>query len=92
MNYDVVASRFFKRRAKKWLAKHRDLQATFEAVIAALEDDPRSPSLRLHPLQGKMQGKWAVSVTHNDRIVLVIIWEEREITLLDIGTHDDVYE
>jgi len=46
----------------------------------------------LHPLKGKMQGLHAVSVTYSYRISLTLKVTEKEIILLDIGSHDEVYE
>ena len=61
------------------------------SVFRALEDDPFQPSLRLHPLSGKLRGKHAVSLTHDYRITLTLVVSEQTITLIDIGTHDEVY-
>ena len=33
----------------------------------------------------------AISVTYSHRIILTLLVSECEITLLDIGTHDEVY-
>lgn len=49
------------------------------------------PHLRLHALRGEMEGMHAVSVTYQYRIVLTLLIREREVILLDIGTHDEVY-
>jgi mRNA-degrading endonuclease YafQ of YafQ-DinJ toxin-antitoxin module len=32
-----------------------------------------------------------VRLTYTDRIVLILQMKEKEITLLDIGSHDEVY-
>lgn len=56
------------------------------------------PSLKSHKLRGDLQGCWACSVTYSIRIVFevgppeVIRGVEAEtITLLTVGTHDEVY-
>ena len=54
-------------------------------------DDPFQPRLRLHPLQGPLQGIYAVRLTYKYRIVLTFKPAEREIVLLDVGSHDEVY-
>jgi len=59
--------------------------------MAQLRADPFEPSLRLHPLTGKLEGMQAVSLTysyphHPDAAIT-----EHEILLLDIGSHDEVY-
>jgi len=55
-----------------------------------LRVDPFDPSLRLHPLTGKLQGLQAVSLTYSYRITLTLQITEHEILLLDIGSHDEV--
>jgi hypothetical protein len=40
---------------------------------------------------GKLAGCYAVSLTHSYRITLTLLITEKEIILLDIGSHDDVY-
>jgi len=59
--------------------------------MAQLRADPFEPSLRLHPLTGKLQGMQAVSMTYSYRITLTLQITEHEILLLDIGSHDEVY-
>ncbi len=61
-------------------------------VIRDLEDDPYQPRLRMHALHGRFAGQHAVSVTYNYRILVLIVISEHEIELLDIGTHDEVYD
>ncbi|MDO9385921.1 MAG: hypothetical protein Q7T65_04365 [Thiobacillus sp.] len=59
--------------------------------MVQLRADPFEPSLRLHPLTGKLQGMQAVSLTYSYRITLTLKITEHEILLLDIGSHDEVY-
>jgi mRNA-degrading endonuclease YafQ of YafQ-DinJ toxin-antitoxin module len=59
--------------------------------MAQLRADPFEPSLRLHPLIGKLQGMQAVSLTYSYRITLTLQITENEILLFDIGSHDEVY-
>jgi mRNA-degrading endonuclease YafQ of YafQ-DinJ toxin-antitoxin module len=47
--------------------------------------------LKLHSLHGALKGIQAVSLTYDYRIVLTVMVTEKEIILLDIGSHDDVY-
>jgi mRNA-degrading endonuclease YafQ of YafQ-DinJ toxin-antitoxin module len=81
----------FVRTARKFLRRHPELQGVFEDVIRQLETDPRAPRLRLHPLGGRHRGKHAVRLTYEHRIILIIRFTPREVILLDIGTHDEVY-
>lgn len=56
-----------------------------------LERDPFQPHLRYHHLSGKLKGLEAISITHGYRITLTVLITEKEIILLDIGSHDEVY-
>jgi len=89
--YDLVWTDTFRRTARKFLRRHRDLVGLFEDVLKQLESDPRAPKLRLHPLQGRHRDKHAVSLTYSYRIVLILRIEDGKIVLLDVGSHDEVY-
>ena len=91
MPFSLIWTDTFKRTARKFLKKHRDLADTFSLVLHKLENDPRDPELRLHALSGKHLGKHAVSLTYSYRIVLRLVLTDSEIYLLDVGTHDEVY-
>ena len=91
MPYTLVWTDTFKRTARKFLARHRDLQEVFSLVLHKLEQDPNDPELRLHPLSGRLQGKHAVRLTYSYRIVLRLEFVADEIILLDVGSHDEVY-
>lgn len=56
-----------------------------------METDPRSPRLKLRPLHGRRQRKHAVRLAYEHRIVLVLNISAREVVLLDVGSHDEVY-
>ena len=87
----LVRSRTFDRRLAKFVRRHPDLRGRLADVFLALEQDPFQPRLRLHPLRGELSELHAVSVTYSDRIVLRLQIAGREVVLLDIGSHDDVY-
>ena len=91
MPYTLVWTDTFKRTARKFLARHRDLQEVFSLVLHKLEQDPNDPELRLHPLGGRLLGKHAVRLTYSYRIVLRLEFVADEIVLLDVGSHDEVY-
>jgi len=90
--YQLVWTARFTRTAKKFVQAHPDLRQHLARVLRDLENDPLQPHLRLHPLKGKMQGLHAVSITYSYRISLTLKVTEKEIILLDIGSHDEVYE
>jgi addiction module RelE/StbE family toxin len=89
--YTITVPQQFLRQARKFFKKHPDLKPRFAKVIDDLRKDPYQPNLALHPLSGKLDGCLAVSLTYSYRITLTLLITEKEIILLDIGSHDEVY-
>ncbi len=89
--FSLVWTNTFTRIARKFLRRHPDLAGLFEDVLTQLERDPNSARLRLHSLKGKHRDKHSVSLTYSYRIVISLQIENEEITLLDVGSHDEVY-
>ncbi len=89
--YSIVAPEQFLRQARKFFKRHPDLKARFSLVISDLQKDPFAQHLELHPLQGRLDGCYAVRLTYSYRITLTLALLEKEIILLDIGSHDEVY-
>ncbi len=89
--YTLVTTRHFLRSAKKFIEKHPDIRPRFAKIIDDLKDNPFQSHLNLHPLGGNLEGIFAVSLTYSYRITLILKITEKEIILLDIGSHDDVY-
>lgn len=85
--YRFVWTAHFTRSAEKFKKRHPELRAKLAGVLRALEKDPFQPHLKYHPLSGKLKGIQAVSITDKYRISLTIVISEKEIILLDIGTH-----
>ncbi len=89
--FSVTTSDRFIRQARKFFKRHPDLKPRFAATITALQHDPLQPSLGLHQLSGKLAGCHAVSLTCSYRITLTLLITDKEIIILDIGSHDEVY-
>lgn len=89
--FTIVTPKQFLCQARKFFKKHPDLKQHFAKVVTDLQRDPFQPHLSLHPLTGKLAGCYAVSLTYSYRITLTLILTEKEIILLDIGSHDEVY-
>ncbi len=90
-HFTLVWTECFTRTARKFLRRHPDLAGVFEDVVKQLEVEPRAPRLRLHPLRGKLAGTYGVSLTYEYRIVLILRLTPKEVVLLDVGSHDEVY-
>ena len=89
--YKIITPEQFLRQARRFLKKHPDLKTRFARVLSDLQVDPFQNRLELHPLSGKLAGCHAVHSTHSYRLTLTLLFNEREIILLDIGSHDQVY-
>ena len=89
--YAIVTPLQFLRQARKFFKKHPDLRPRFAKVLEELQKDPFQPLLELHALSGKLEGCYAVSLTYSYRITMTLMVSEKEIILLDIGSHDEVY-
>ena len=91
MTFTLVTTRHFERRARKFLRKRPDLKPILADTLERLRLDPFQPRLRLHGLGGNLSGIQGVSLTHSYRLTLTVQITDREILLLDIGAHDEVY-
>jgi len=89
--YSLVWTDTFSRTARKFLRRHPELAGLFKNVLHLLETDPQTPPLHLHPLKGRHQGKHSVRLNYEYRIVLLLKIVDKEVILLDVGSHDEVY-
>lgn len=89
--FTLVTPDPFLRQARKFFRKHPDLKPVFAERVETLRRDPFDPALGLHPLRGKLEGLFAIRLTHGYRVTLTLAVRDREIVLLDIGSHEDVY-
>ena len=89
--YRIVFTESYTRRARKFFRKHPDLLPRYETCLHILAADPFHPSLRLHPLRGRLTGLYSLSITLSYRLTIELLIEENEIVPVHIGTHDEVY-
>ncbi len=89
--FTLVWSAGFSRSARKFIKIHPELREKFAAILRDLELDPFQPHLKYHQPGGNLNGYNAISITYSYRITLTIIVSDKEILLLDVGSHDKVY-
>ena len=89
--YALVWTARFTRAAKKITKRHGELRTKFADTLRDLESDPFQPHLKYHHLGGKLKGVQAISITDSYRITLTVAISDKEIILLDVGSHDEVY-
>ncbi len=91
MSYKLIYLDSYNKKASKFIKKHKDLLKQYEKTLKLLEIDPYHSSLRLHKLQGKLDGICSVSINITYRIAIDCIIEDEKIVLIDIGHHDEIY-
>ena len=91
MKYELIWTPQFTRAWRSFGRAHPELRDRLARVLDDLEHDPRQERLRLHALHGVHAGNHAVRINFQYRITLTLRITEREVILLDIGTHDQVY-
>lgn len=74
----------FRRRYRKLGAADR---SAVDRALRWLAANPRDPRLRTHKREAGQ--RWACSYAYDGRFVFT--WKADVITLLDVGTHEDVY-
>ncbi|MHB8167140.1 MAG: type II toxin-antitoxin system RelE/ParE family toxin [Sulfuricella sp.] len=89
--YALVWTARFTRLAKKFTERHGELRTKFADILCDLENNPFQPHLKYHHLGGKLKGVQAISITDSYRITLTVVISDKEIILLDVGSHDEVY-
>ena len=91
MTWKLIFTKQYTRRAARFLKRHPDLESVYLKALQLLEANPKHLSLRLHPLKGKFSGLHSISINISFRITLEFIMSEKEIILINVGDHDDVY-
>ena len=89
--YKLIFTDIYLKKEKRFIKKHPELKERYKKTLSLLMNNPHHPSLRLHKLQGKLNKYYSISITINYRIVLDLIITDKEIILIDIGSHDEVY-
>jgi len=91
MSYSLVFTEHYEKLEWRFLKMHPDLSERYHKTLALLEQEPFHPSLRLHPLQGRLAGLHAVSINLQYRITLELELRENEIILVAVDSHGEVY-
>lgn len=91
MAYALVFTEHYNRRAARFLKRHPELRQQYLKTLQLLQANPFHPSLRMHPLRGKLEGLHSVSINLSYRITLELLIEGQRIILVNVGDHDAVY-
>lgn len=91
MSYALVFTEQYEKRAARFLKRHPELKNQYLKTLQLLAANPHHPSLRLHPLTGRLATLYSVSINLSYRITLELLITEREIIPVNVGDHDTVY-
>ncbi len=91
MSWQLIFTEQYTRRVAQFVKRHPDALGQYTKTLELLEANPHHPSLRLHALKGRLEGLSSVSINMKYRITLEMIVTEKEIILINVGDHDQVY-
>jgi mRNA-degrading endonuclease YafQ of YafQ-DinJ toxin-antitoxin module len=91
MSWTLVFTTQYEKRALHFLKRHPELEKQYLKTLQLLEANPHHPSLRLHPLSGRLSGLHSVSINLSYRITLEFLLTDQEIIPVNVGDHDTVY-
>ena len=83
---ELVRSRTFTKQYKKLPSK---VQQQFKERLRLWSVTPNHPILRVHPLKGKYNGYWSMSVIGDVRVIYYYR-NEQVVVLALIGTHSQL--
>ncbi len=91
MSYALVFTEQYNRKAARFLKRHPELRQQYMKTLQLLQANPFHPSLRLHPLHGKLENLHSISINLSYRITLELLLQDERIIPVNIGDHDAVY-
>ncbi len=71
---------------KQWDKLPQEVKGSAISKEKIFKEFPLHPSLRLHPLKGKLKGLWSLSINMQYRIIFQT--EGEEAVFISIGKHD----
>jgi len=91
VSWSLVFTEQYEKRALRFLKRHPELEKQYLKTLQLMEVNPFHPSLRLHPLSGRLTGLHAISINLSYRITLEFLIQEQEIIPVNVGDHDSAY-
>ena len=78
----IIDDGFWKEAARL----HPNVRRKFQKTFFLFTENSHHPSLRLHPLQGDLSGRWSISIDRKYRIILRFL-ENGDALFTSVGTH-----
>ena len=89
--FKLIFTYSYEEKVKKFLKKHPEVEKQYVKTLQLLELNPFHPSLRLHHFKTSSFEGYSISVNLTYRISLEFMLTEKEILLINIGDHQDIY-
>ena len=89
--YKLIYTFSYEEKAKKFLKKHPNIKNQYKKTLELLEINPYHPSLRLHQFKTSSFKGCSVSINLSYRISIEFLVTEKEIILINIGDHQEIY-
>ena len=89
--YKLIYTYSYEEKVRKFLKKHPNIKVQYRKTLELLELNPYHPSLRLHQFKTSSFAGYSVSINLSYRISIEFIVTEKEITLVNIGDHQEIY-
>ena len=86
---DLVVTKSFEKKLKKYLTKHQDKEPAIEYVITKLLEDPYAAELQTHRLKGNLNIFYSSRIDYSHRLLFKM--NDSQIILEAIGDHNAVY-
>ena len=89
----LIITPTFKKAFKKYTKNNNLLNIKIEQTLNKLVENPYQNGLQTHKLSGKLSSLLSCSCGYDCRIIFEFVEIENEIhlSLIDIGSHDEVY-
>ena len=91
MTWEIVYTEQYNKKIAKFIKRHPDVLSQYQKTLELMSLNPHHPSLRLHELKGKFEGLSSISINTKYRITLEMIVTPKEIILINVGDHDQIY-
>lgn len=91
MPINIAFSTTFEKSFRKRILREERLLIKFQKKLPVFEKNPFHPSLETHKLTGRLKGLWSFSIDYDCRVVFEFDQNQKKVTLIDIGTHNQVY-
>ena len=87
----LILTNKYKKIELKFLNKNKNLINAYMETLKKLANNPFDQSLRTHKLKGNLSDFYSCSINLSYRISMIIEINQNQITLINVGTHDEVY-